>query len=52
MQQILVDFKVPTLDDDNALEVLRAQGGLGLDSNLPPQSVIFTVTDSLSAQRI
>jgi hypothetical protein len=51
--------RVPTLDDDNlnALEVLRAhwQGGLGLDSNLPPspQSVmIFTVTDSLSAQRI
>ncbi len=47
--------RVPTLDDDNALEVLRAQGGLGLDSNLPSQSVIFTVTDSLSgvsAQRI
>ncbi len=47
--------RVPTVDDDNAaaaLEVLRAQGGLGLDSNLPPQSVIFTVTDSLSAQRI
>jgi hypothetical protein len=42
--------RLPTLDDDNALEVLRAQGGLGLD--LPPQSVIFTVTDSLSAQKM
>ena len=42
--------RLPTLDDDNALEVLRAQGGLGLD--LPPQSAIFTVTGSLSAQKM
>ena len=37
----------PTLDD-SALEVLRAQEGVGMD--LPPQIVIFT--DSLSAKAV
>ena len=34
--------------DDSAMEVLRAQEGVGLD--LPPQTVIFT--DSLSAKAV
>jgi len=39
--------RIPTLDD-SALEVLRAQEGVGLD--LPPQTIIFT--DSLSAKAV
>jgi hypothetical protein len=38
----------PPILDDSALEVLRAQEGVGLD--LPPQIVIFT--DSLSAKAV
>jgi hypothetical protein len=39
--------RIPVLDE-SALEVLRAQEGVGLDR--PPQTVIFT--DSLSAKAV
>ena len=46
MQQTLEQLgHIPNLDD-SAVEVLRAQEGIGLD--LPPQTIIFT--DSLSTK--
>ena len=40
---------IPNLDD-SAVEVLRAQEGVGLQVDLPPQTIIYT--DSLSAKAV
>ena len=45
----LASCHIPNLDD-SAVEVLRAQEGVGTSIDLPPQTIIFT--DSLSAKAV